>query len=149
MIIFFTSRSFDFRKIAVSTIFISQLKLHHNQFILVNGHLVVLTVNVEKLMGKLFALVFHRTSVIRQIADQNVSLAPNAQITNLVSIKNVWIHVLELAERIHSVLSNYTVQYVRVNKGSLGIHLRDATEFLHVSKFLFFVIFVWLYFSIN
>jgi len=56
------------------------------------------TVRKESLMERVCALVGLSLLVALQTADQNVLLAQNAALQQLVSIKNVLTHVLEFVE---------------------------------------------------
>jgi hypothetical protein len=71
--------------------------------ILVNLHLAVQTLNVEKSTTKLSVHVCHRILEVRPVVDLNVLSVPNVPMIKLASIKNVLIHVLIDVVKMHCV----------------------------------------------
>lgn len=89
---------------------------HHLKPFLATLHHVGLTVNVVRSTIKQFALVCPVIKEVLQVADLNVLLVQNALKTELVSIRNVSIHVLDHAATGPDAKYVITVQSVAVLK---------------------------------
>jgi hypothetical protein len=92
-----------------------QTRVHH--------HHVVQTVNVERSITKLSALVSLVTSVAHQLADLSVLRVQSAPLIRLVSTRNVSILVLELAVSMLFVKLSIIIQFAVVLRDKQEIHL--------------------------
>lgn len=105
----------------------------------VNHLLVVQTLNAEKSITKLSALVYQLILEVHQVVVQNVSSAQNVPMTKHVPIRSVSILVQTLAVKMPNVESIIIAQFVIVWMVTLVIHSVDVIP-NHVSWFFCWVI---------
>ncbi|XP_026683491.1 uncharacterized protein LOC113469779 [Diaphorina citri] len=98
----------------------------------VNLHLVDQTVNAVKSINKLYVHVCQITLVVHLTVDQNVLSTLIVLLTKLASIRNVWIHVLELVVRMPIAGSSITTLAAHVKLASLETREYFAVVYLHL-----------------